>query len=140
MNRKGKRAKKKNVAGAVCGLIALLGMFLPYVRGQSFFQTLSSSGYGFLAPYLTLCIALAMVLFALGFWLTPFVIGLVSLMICGAFPICACFTLGAIPVLSQFQAGFWVLLGGLLLMAASQFFYMEKEDKEDFTLDNSHYQ
>lgn len=108
--------RKKNLVGVVGGMIALLGMFLPYVEGASFFQSLSGPEYGFFAPWLTLMIALATALYALGRNWIPWGISTVVFVICGIFLGYACWKMGGGAVLPQLRAGAWALLGGLLAM------------------------
>lgn len=108
--------RKKNLVGVVGGMIALLGMFLPYVEGASFFQSLSGPEYGFFAPGLTLMIALATALYALRCGWFPWGISVAVFVICGAFPGYACLRMGIGAVLPLLRAGAWALLGGLLAM------------------------
>lgn len=116
--------KKKNLVEVFGGMVALLGMFLPYVEGISFFQSLSGPEYGFFAPYLTLMIAFAAVLYALGLAWFPHGLSLALLAVCLSFPGYACRVYGSGAVLPRLRAGAWVLLAGLLLMALSPFFRM----------------
>lgn len=111
--------KEKNPVEVLSGMAALCGLFLPYTRELSFFQSLSGAAYGCFAPVLTLSIALATVLYALGLTQVPCVMSLTLLVICTAFPCYACWTAGAWAVLSLLQPGAWVLFTGLLLMALS---------------------
>lgn len=109
--------KKKNLAEVFGGMVALLGMFLPYVEGISFFQSLS----GPFAVCLTLLIAFAAVLYALGLAWFPHGLSLAILAVCLLFPGYACRAYGFGAVLTRLRAGAWVLLAGLLLMAVSPF-------------------
>lgn len=117
--------KKKNLVGALGGMIALLGLFLPYVRDVSFFQSFSAPKYGAFGPGLTLGIALAAVLYALGLELVPCAISWVVLWICVAFPGSACWVGGVGAVLAQLRVGAWVLLVGALLMVFGPLFFWE---------------
>lgn len=114
--------KKKNLVAVFGGMAALMGMFLPYVEGISFFQSLSGPRYGFFAPYLTLLIACATVLYALGLGWLPQGISVAVLVICLSFPGYACWASGPVVVLPRLRAGAWVLLAGASLMALSPFF------------------
>lgn len=110
--------KKKNLVEVFGGMVALMGMFLPYVEGISFFQSLS----GPFAVCLTLMIALAAVLYALGFAWFPHGLSLAILAVCLIFPGHACRVYGFGAVLPRLRAGAWVLLAGASLMALSPFF------------------
>lgn len=114
--------KKKNLAEVFGGMAALLGMFLPYVEGISFFQSLS----GPFAVCLTLMIALAAVLYALGLGRLPHGLSLAVLTVCLLFPGYACRVYGLGAVLPRLRAGAWVLLAGASLMAVSPFFRMAR--------------
>lgn len=116
------KGKKKNLVAVFGGMGALLGMFLPYVEGISFFQSLSGPEYGFFAPYLTLMIAFATVLYALGLTWIPHGVSIAVLALCLSFPGYACWARGFGAVLLRLRAGAWVLLAGVLLMAVSPFF------------------
>lgn len=122
-----KEWKKENLVGALGGMMALLGLFLPYVRDISFFQSFSSPRYGAFAPGLVLGIALAAVLYALGLDLAPCAISWVVLGICVVFPGSACWVGGVGAVFSQLRVGAWVLLGGALLMVFGPLFF-RKDD------------
>lgn len=112
--------KRKNLIAVLGGMAALLGLFLPYVEEVSFFQSLHAAPW--LAPALTLAIALATVLYALGLNWIPQVLSLALLLVCGAFPVYACWAQGVAATLVQLRPGAWVLLLGLLLMALSPLF------------------
>lgn len=117
-------AKEKNLAAVLGGMAALLGMFLPYVEGVSFFQSLSGPEYGFFAAGLTLMIASATALYALGLVWLPQGISIAVLVLCLLFPGYACWTYGFGIVLSKLRAGAWVLFTGLLIMTLSPFSQM----------------
>lgn len=110
--------KKKNLAEVFGGMAALLGMFLPYVEGISFFQSLS----GPFAVCLTLMIAFATSLYAMGLAWLPHGLSLAILAVCLIFPGYACRVYGFGAVLPRLRAGAWVLLAGASLMALSPFF------------------
>lgn len=114
--------KKENLVEVFGGMIALLGMFLPYVGRISFFQSLSGPRYGFFAPYLTLMIAFATILYAMGLAWIPRGISIVVLALCLMFPGYACWARGFGVVLPLLRVGAWVLLAGVLLMAVFPFF------------------
>lgn len=120
-----KELKKKNLVGVLGGWLALVGMFLPYVNDISFFQSLTGPEYGFFAPCLTLCIASATILYALGLEILPHILSLVLLVICALFPGYSCFVNGVSLVLPRLQIGAGVLLGGLLMMGLHPFFSSE---------------
>lgn len=112
--------EKKNLIAVLGGMAALLGLFLPYAGEVSFFQSLHAAPW--LAPALTLAIALATVLYALGLDLVAQVLSLALLLVCGAFPVYACRAQGVAATLVQLRPGAWVLLLGLLLMVLSPLF------------------
>lgn len=116
------KLKKRNLLGVGGGMTALVGMFLPYVEGASFFQSLSGPEYGFLAPWLTLLVALAMVLYALGFDWLPRGVSIAVFLLCALLPGYACWNLGVGVVLPQLRVGAWTSLAGLLVMTLCPLF------------------
>lgn len=105
--------KKKNLIAVFGGMTALLGMFLPYVEGISFFRSLSGPEHEFFAECLTLMIAFSAILYALGLKWLPQGISIAVLVFCLIFPGYACWTYGSSMVLPQLRVGAWVLLAGV---------------------------
>lgn len=117
--------KKESLIEVLGGMIALLGMFLPYTPWLSFFQSLH--GAPWLAPALTLAIAFTTVLYALGHKRIPYAMSLLLLLICTVFPGHACRAAGLKAVLSQLRLGAWLLFAGLWLMALSPLFHTKRK-------------
>lgn len=117
--------KKESLIEVLGGMIALLGMFLPYTPGLSFFQSLHSAPW--LAPALTLAIAFTTILYALGYKQIPYAMSLLLLLICTVFPGHACRAAGLKAVLSQLRLGAWLLFAGLWLMALSPLFHTKRK-------------
>ena len=109
--------KEKNLIEVLGGMLALVGMFLPYTQRFIFFQVLRV-----LAPGVTLLLAFTAILYALGFLSLPCVISLVFLFFYVFFPGYACWSYGFWATLVQLRLGAWLLLAGLLLMALFPFF------------------
>lgn len=114
--------RKKNLIGVLGGMLSLAGLFLPYVRGLSFFLSVSGASYGYFAPALALTIAFATVLYALGLKQLPFAISQILLIICTAFPGYACWRDGFGIVLAQLRIGAWLLFTGLSIMVVYPIF------------------
>ena len=81
--------KHSNYIGIAGSMAALLGLFLPYLPGVSFFRSLEGLPAQALAPILTFFLALAAVLYALGREVLLRVI-ILCLFFCGAAVSCLC--------------------------------------------------
>lgn len=117
-----KTLKRKAFTEVLGGMTALCGLFLPYARDLSFFQSLNGLAHGYFAPALTLAIAFTSLLYTLGLEQVPCAMSLVLLFVCGSFPCYACWKNGFGAVLAQLQLGAWVLVAGLSLMALPPLF------------------
>lgn len=126
--------KKKNWVEVVAGMAALLGMFLPYVDEISFFQSTSGPDFGIFAPTMTVMIALATVLYALGQNVIPFVISLLLLTQYIKYPIYVCWTYGLVISLLWLRIGAWFLLLGLSVMAIYPLFRWAKPGNDPMSV------
>ena len=107
----------RRIICSAAGLLALLGLFLPYTQACSFYHSISGPEWGPAAPAAVLLIALASVLYALGLSAAPQLLGLTLLLLYLFFLGSAMWLAGPWTVLVQLRAGAWLTLLGLGVLA-----------------------
>lgn len=130
--------KRSNYIGIAGSMVALLGLFLPYLPGVSFFCSLEGLPAQALAPILAFFLALAAVLYALGREVLPRLIILCLFFAVLVFPAYAVINCGLFPVLHLLRSGAWLLHLGLAAPVAEILLPMDWLTKSrGFALDNS---
>lgn len=113
--------KRSNYIGIGGSAAALLGIFLPYLPGVSFFRSLEGLPAQVFAPLLAFFLVLAAVLYALGREVLPRVIILCLFFMVLVFPVYAAMKCGLLSVLYLLRIGAWLLHLGLAVLVAEIF-------------------
>ena len=117
--------KRSNYIGIAGSAAALLGIFLPYLPGVSFFRSLEGLLAQVFAPLLAFFLVLAAVLYALGREVLPRVIILCLFFMVLVFPAYAAMKCGLLSVLHLLRIGAWLLHLGLAALVAEIFLPMD---------------
>lgn len=117
MKEKFSKAREKNLPEIWGGMLALWGLFLPYVPRISLIQFFNRVGYTWLPPMLVLGIALSCVLYAFGWKELPILISMILVFISGGYLCNTSLAYGFWWTLTHLRLGAWLFFAGLGFMA-----------------------
>lgn len=109
--------REKNLIEILGGMLALWGLFLPYVPHISLIAFFSRVGYAWLPPMLALGIALSCVLYAFGWKELPLFTSMTVVFISGGYLCNTSLAYGFWWTVTHLRLGAWLFFIGLVLMA-----------------------